>query len=99
MTAYLELHLKGDGRAIIEAAQICGIVTGKGCTLWTVGTPDTPLHVLIRGRADPLEVIGEAGGKVISRAIFARQKVRTEALDAFVDYLEEMGTVDGSGAS
>lgn len=99
MTAYIELHLKGNGRAIIEAGQICGIVTGKGCDIWSIGTPDTPVHVLVRGRTEPLEVIGEMGGKILSRAILSRKKVREESLDAYVDYLEPLGGESGTDAS
>lgn len=86
MTAYLELHLKGNGRAFVEAGSIMGVISGAGTDIWSRGLPEKPVSVVLRGGAT-LEVIGEAAGHIIARAVLSRRKVRQEALDTYVDYL------------
>lgn len=95
MTAYLEFHLKGNGRGFIEAGSIAGVISGKNTTIWSRGVTESPVIVIMRGGAT-MEVIGEAAGHIIARALMSRQKVRQEALDVYIDYLTPMEAPDGA---
>lgn len=105
MSAYIELHVKGGGMALIDAGSIKGVMVGKGGSLTSPGTESSPIRVLL-GAGDTVDAIGDFAGKILVRAHLARleAKRRREAADGdpalefYVDYLTPMGEdVDGSG--
>lgn len=86
MTAYLELKLKGNARAFIEAGTIAGVVTGKNMDIHSLAHEGAPVSVILRG-GETIDVIETSAGLIIARALLARQKVREQGLDILVDYL------------
>lgn len=89
MTAFLELKLKGNARAYIEAGSIAGIVTGVNMDCFTISSEKAPLALILRG-GETLQVVEISAGLILSRAILARKRVRDEGLLAFVDYLGDV---------
>lgn len=49
MSAYVEVYVKPDHRALIEAGSVVGVVADKGCDPKEVATPDSPMTVILRG--------------------------------------------------
>jgi hypothetical protein len=73
MSAYVELHIKGGGCAIVDASMI-GAVMAKGHDAWKVGSPDAPTLIVLKS-GETLEIVGASPGGVIGRVVTARQAV------------------------
>lgn len=87
MTALIELRVVPDSRAFIEAGAIAGLITSSGGRADTVGTPDKPVRLIIRG-GQTLDVYGESVAQILLRAAIVRQEVREKGLDIKCDMLD-----------
>lgn len=98
MPAYLELHVKGNGRAYVEAGMIGAVITGPGCDVNSPGTATSPVRVVLRS-GETLDTIGQSAGHILVRAMDVRELARTRkaaGVDEFaIDY---MAAVEAPGA-
>lgn len=88
MSAYIEVQVKGNRRAYIEAGSIAGIITSPGMGLADVGQIGAPVSVILRA-GETIEVIGMSAGLLLVKAKLVRKRVRDEGLDIAIDYLGE----------
>lgn len=98
MPAYIEVYVKGGGRAYIDAGGIAVILTGRGFDVHTKGTSETPVRVGLRV-GETLDVLGESAGNLLVRCYQARLNAKNRkaaavaagkpdmADDFWVDYL------------
>lgn len=93
VAAYLELNVEGGRKAYIEAGAIAGLVTSPGQNALSVSSKEKPLLLILRGGAEYM-IVGESAGKVLTRAMLARKKVRDEGLEILVDWLETPDAAD-----
>lgn len=96
MSAFIELALKGGGRAMIEAGTIGGFIVAEGADLHTPGTPERPVRIILRA-GETLDVIGQSASLILVRAAKTRKRVREEVLDILCDFLEPGGGDDDDG--
>lgn len=99
MAAFIELRTVGDGRAIIEAGSIAGIITAKGSRVDTVATHSKPMSIILRG-GETLEIYGESPARLLVRAGMVKKEVREQGFDIKCDFLDAPqpdGTSDESG--
>lgn len=95
MSAYVEVHVKGNARALIECSSIAGIVTAPNMTVWDIGSPQAPIALILRG-GETIETIGESAGRLLVRTKQARNTLRsTPGLEIFVSFLEPLEGDDG----
>lgn len=92
MSAYLELHVKGGGVALVEAGMI-GAAIGTGVDAWKVGTPQAPTRVVLRG-GEQIDVIDVSVGGLIGRIVAVKQQAdllkRESGVEVFVDWLRPL---------
>ena len=86
-SAFIEVLVKGDARALLEAGAIGGIITSPGQRMDTVATPEKPLAIMLRGGAT-LEVYGLSGAELIARSVRIKQYVRAKGYDIAADLLD-----------
>lgn len=103
MSAFIEVRIKGDARALIEAGSIAGIITSAKGRLDVIATPESPLAIILRG-GETLEVYGESAAMIIARATQIRKYVREAGLDIKADLLDHQdpelyGGADATGAA
>lgn len=105
MSAFIEVHVKGGGQALIDAGLISGVLCAPGCSITDHGTPDKPVRLLLRGGVE-LDVVGEFAGKILVRAHMARLEARRRKAETgipehefYVDYLTPMGEPRGTDES
>lgn len=87
MTGFIEVRIKGDARAIIEAGSIAGVITNENGRIDRAGSPDKPISIILRG-GETIEVYGETPAEVIVRAVAIKKEVRDRGLDIKCDLLE-----------
>lgn len=87
MSAFIELRVENDRRALIEAGSIAGIVTSPNCRVDTIATVKTPIAIILRG-GETLNVYGESAAMIIARATMIRMEVRESGLDLKADLLD-----------
>lgn len=87
MSAFIEVRVIGDRRALIEAGSIAGIITSQDSRLDTIATAEKPLAIILRG-GETVQVYGESGAMVIARATQIRAEVRELGLDIKADLLD-----------
>lgn len=98
MPAYIEVYVKGGGRAYIDAGGIAVILTGQGFDVHTKGTTDTPVRVGLRV-GETLDVLGESAGNILVRCYEARRIARERKMqengdEFYVDYLPAVAEVE-----
>lgn len=49
MSAFVEVMIKGDARAYLEASSIMGIITSPGQAGDGLATPEAPISLILRG--------------------------------------------------
>lgn len=89
MSAYLELHVKGNRRAYIDAGGILGVITSPNMEFDTVATSTSPISVILRA-GETIEVIGQSAGLIMLRAKMARERLKAEGKLMLIDYLEPL---------
>jgi len=89
VSAYLELHVKGNRRAYIDAGGILGVITSPNMNFDTVATPTSPISVVLRA-GETIEVIGQSAGLIMARAKMARERLKAEGKMILIDYLEPL---------
>ena len=87
MSAFIELRVVGDRRAIIEAGSIAGFVTSPSGRVDTIATPESPIAIILRG-GETLDVYGESVSMIVVRAAKIRMEVREMGLDIKADLLD-----------
>lgn len=87
MSGYIEVQVKGNRRAYIEAGSIAGIITSPGLGLADVGHIGAPVSVILRA-GETIEVIGMSAGLLLVKAKMVRKRVRDEGADILIEYLE-----------
>jgi len=98
MPAWVELHVKGNGRAYVEVGMIGAVLTGVGADVMTPGTPTTPLRVVLRA-GDTLDVIGDSAIGLMARMLDAKryqlERKAAGAEDFYLDQLKPLEAPDG----
>lgn len=87
MSALIELRIKGDARAFLEAGMIAGFITPPSGRAETVGTHESPIRLILRG-GETLDVYGESVAQILLRAAMVRKDVRERGLDIKCDMLD-----------
>ena len=100
MSAYIELRVKPNARAFIEAGTIAGIVTAEKGRADVVATHEKPLLIILRG-GETLETYGESPAELILRMMMIRKEVRELGLDIKCAMLDapHAETDESSGAN
>lgn len=100
MSAFIELRVEGDRRALVEAGSIAGFVTSQSGRVDTVATKDSPIALILRG-GETLNVYGESVAMIIARATQIRKFVREKGLDIKADLLDfpDAALYDGDDAA
>jgi hypothetical protein len=91
VSAYIEVRIKGDRRAFIEAGSIAGIVTSDTGRVDTVATAEKPIALILRG-GETLEVYGESPAVILARCTRIRAFVKHFGLPLRADLLDRTDT-------
>lgn len=87
MSAFIELRVEGDRRALIEAGAIAGFITSENGRMDTIGTKDKPVAIILRG-GETFNVYGESIASIIVRAALVRKEVRVQGFDIKANLLD-----------
>lgn len=74
MRPFIELSAKGDRRIIVETSAIVGVLTPEKGLKDTLGTPNSPVTLVMRN-APPIDVVGIEAVMVLARITEVTAKV------------------------
>lgn len=97
MSAFIELRVEGDRRALIEAGSIAGFITSENGRVDTIASKDAPIAVILRG-GETLNVYGESIATIVVRAAQIRKEVREHGFDLKADFLDQPDYVSADNA-
>lgn len=96
MSAYLEVLIKGDCRAYIEAGAIMGVINSPGCAADQMATSDTPLTLIMRSGDTISDVYGRSANRLLVHAAGAKMLLREEGRLCLVVYLDKLEEFEAS---
>lgn len=92
MSAWVEVYLKGDHRAVIAADSVVGVICAKGSDTDAVATPDAPLTLVLRGGETMPPIYGVSAADLLVRLAGAKiiqKRTLRPATVAYVDRMEQ----------
>lgn len=90
MSAWVEVFLKGDHRAVIAADSVVGVICAKGSDTDAIATPEAPLTLVLRGGETMPPVYGISAADLLVRLAGAKIIQRSTARPATVAYADRM---------
>lgn len=94
MSAYVEVLIKDDVRAYIDAASIMGVITSPGATGETAATPETPMSLIMRSGDTIPGVYGLSPTRLLLHAAGARAIVRNQGRLMMIAYIHAQGELE-----
>lgn len=90
MSGYVEVMIRGDCRAFLDASAVAGVITSKGCSGDTPGTADSPLSLIMRG-GDILEgVYGVSPNRLLVHLAGVKLLLREQGRFCVVAYMDDI---------
>lgn len=89
MSAWVEVHVKGNRRAYIQASAVVGVVMEKGAAGDQIASENGGLTLILQGGETLPDVIGLSADDVILRCDGARTILRRAGMESVVCRLDE----------